>query len=91
MPGRAIINPFLRDVAAGQRRPFSCSYQCLKPCDPSNVPYCIAEALLNAQQGNLQEGFAFVGSNAHLCKEIIPVNEIFRRLDEEYRERKVSN
>ncbi len=85
MPGRAIINQFLHDVAAGKMQPTACPYKCLKPCDSNNVPYCIAEALLNAQQGNFQDGFAFVGSNAHLCKEIIPVKKLLEKLDEEYR------
>lgn len=85
MPGRAIDNQFLREVREG-RKDFVCGYQCLKTCDPSKSPYCIAEGLFAAQKGELENGFAFCGTNAWRCKNIVPVKEVFRLLNEEYKQ-----
>ena len=38
LPGRALKNQFLMDVAAGARRPFRCPYHCIKTCDPEKQP-----------------------------------------------------
>lgn len=86
LPGRAIRNKFLDEVSAGERKPFKCPWQCLKTCDFREVPYCIAQALKNAQQGILEEGYTFAGSNAYRVNEIISVKELFHTLGQEYRE-----
>jgi len=94
MPGRAIMNSFLEDVIKGKKKKFNCKYQCLKTCDPKKSLYCIAEALINAHQGNLDEGFAFAGSNAYLCtpetclnkdRNFISVKTLMQRLSDEYK------
>ncbi|MBS3078834.1 nitronate monooxygenase [Candidatus Pacearchaeota archaeon] len=96
MPGRAITNQFLREVQEGKKHPLGCIYRCLDPCnkpeDIDNPPsYCIARALIEAQRGNLQNGFAFAGSKAYLCDEIIPVEELVKYLDIEYAQNKRSS
>ncbi len=73
MPGRALRNAFTEDAAAGMKKPFSCPYHCIVTCDRSNAPYCISLALLNAQKGRLDKGFAFAGANAGRVTEIVPV------------------
>ncbi|MCK5738110.1 nitronate monooxygenase, partial [bacterium] len=80
LPGRAIRNSFLDEVAAGERKPFKCPWKCLKTCDYKKSPYCIALALMQAQRGILKEGFAFAGSNAWQVTDIVPVKEVFHRL-----------
>ena len=45
---------------------------------------CIALALTNAQQGKLDDGFAFAGSNAYRVDKIISVKELIANLSEEY-------
>ena len=85
MPGRAIRNKFIDDVNRGERKPFKCPYQCIITCDYKNSPYCIALALLNAQRGNLEHGFAFAGENAYRSKSIISVKELMGSLMEEYK------
>ena len=50
MPGRALRNQFLEEVEAGARKPFHCPYHCIKTCDPSKSPYCIALALAGARK-----------------------------------------
>jgi nitronate monooxygenase len=84
MPGRAIVNSFIRDVNAGERKPYHCPYHCIITCNYENSPYCIAIALLNAKKGLLKNGFAFAGANAFRAKKIIPVSELIDSLKEEY-------
>ena len=93
MPGRAIISPFLERVLEGGRIKFGCRYRCLKTCIPEESPYCIAQALVAAQKGDLQNGFAFAGSNAHLATpekcltsegEFISVRTLMERISDEY-------
>ena len=92
MPGRAIKNKFLESVKRGERKPRCCKYQCLKTCNPVTSRYCIAQALKEAQKGNLDEGFVFCSTNAYRCKEdcIVPVKEVFNKLPQEYRDNKRS-
>lgn len=80
MIGRAINNDFLNDVNLGLKKPIKCITNCLKPCNPKESQYCIADALINAQKGNLDSGFAFAGSNAYRINSIISVKELMDEL-----------
>ncbi len=84
--GRAIKNKFTEDAAAGLRKPVKCAANCLKPCKPDQVPYCIANALISAQRGNLNSGFVFASANTHKIKEILPVKVLMDRLVKEAEE-----
>jgi len=86
MPGRAIRNGFLDDVSAGLRKPFACPFKCIVTCDYEKAPYCISLALLNAQKGRLESGFAFAGSNAYRVVRIVKVSELVDSLVAEYEE-----
>jgi nitronate monooxygenase len=81
LPGRAIKNDFLE-----KRHNFRCSYKCLETCKPLESPYCIASALIHAQRGELSQGFAFAGLNAYRCNEIISVQQLFKKLETEYKD-----
>jgi nitronate monooxygenase len=83
MPGRAVKNRFLEDVAAGKKKPFTCPYHCIVTCDYEKAPYCISLALLNAQKGNLDKGFAFAGANAWRTEKIVSVKELMEELSGE--------
>jgi len=85
MLGRAIKNKFISDVAEGKNKPFKCPFHCITTCDYQKSPYCIALALINAQRGNLKQGFAFSGANAYRAKEIIPVKKLIDSLVQEYK------
>jgi len=84
LPGRAIETKFLRAVEKGERHPVVCPWKCLKTCDYTDTPYCIAVALLNAKRGNVEAGFAFCGSNAYKIDKIISVKELIDELEEGY-------
>lgn len=85
MLGRAIKNRFISDVAKGKKKPFRCPFHCITTCDFQKSPYCIALALINAQRGNLRQGFAFSGVNAYRAKEIVPVKKLINTLIEEFK------
>jgi NAD(P)H-dependent flavin oxidoreductase YrpB (nitropropane dioxygenase family) len=84
LPGRAIRNGFLNEVAAGKRTPFKCPYHCLVSCDYQKSPYCIALALMNAVRDRMKLGFAFAGSNAYRAERISTVKEVVRSLLDGY-------
>lgn len=85
LPGRAIRNSFLDDVAAGKKKPFKCPWECLKTCDFTRAPYCISLALTSAKNGHIDRGFAFAGANAWRAEKIISVRELFMTIIEEFK------
>lgn len=81
MPGRAIHNAFLDKVSAGERFMRGCR-QCITTCKPDTAPYCITEALINAVEGNLEEGLIFCGSNAYRADHIETVADIMEEFSQ---------
>lgn len=84
MPGRVIINEFINDVKAGNKKPYKCPYHCIITCDYESSPYCIALALINAKKGKMNNGFAFAGKNAYRAEKIVSVEELINTLIQEY-------
>jgi nitronate monooxygenase len=83
LPGRAIINDFLRSVAL-KKREFRCPWRCLAGCKAEGANYCISLALNNARRGKLDRGFVFVGSNGYRVREIVPVAKLLKELETGY-------
>lgn len=79
MPGRAIRNAFIRRMETAPDRVTHC-YQCLKACNPAKAPYCISKALINAVEGNLDEGLIFCGSRIGEIREITTVHQVVSEL-----------
>ncbi len=90
MPGRAILNDFIKKVKSGLTQPKQCSFHCIKTCDISKSPYCIMLALYQAFRGNLSKGYAFAGVNAWKAKKIESVKEMIDSLVSEFEEYKQS-
>lgn len=84
LPGRTIFNKFLNDVKEGRKKPVSCHYNCIKTCNPKTCMYCIADALISAYKGKLENGFAFSGTTAGKIKKITSVSQVFKDLKNEY-------
>ncbi|MFO7865144.1 MAG: nitronate monooxygenase, partial [Salinivirgaceae bacterium] len=84
LPGRVIDSDFVHRMKNGETKPFKCPWKCLKSCNFKEVPYCISEILHNSATGNLQEGFAFAGTNAYKATKIQSVKEVFTELLSEY-------
>ena len=84
MPGRTIFNKFLDEAIRGNRRPKVCKHHCIRSCDPKTTTYCIANALIEAYEGHLDNGFVFTGTNGGRIDRISKVSDIFEELTSEY-------
>jgi len=80
LPGRALINPMLNIVNAGERIPVKKCYSCIHKCDPKTTPFCITEVLINAVEGDLDNSLLFVGSRVPEIEKIQSVQEIIDEL-----------
>lgn len=79
MPGQGIINPFIEKVQNEREKPLQC-YNCLAPCNPATTPYCITNALINAVNGDVDNGLIFMGKNGYKINKIISVKELMDEL-----------
>lgn len=75
MPGRAIHNAFIDRVNNGEKFINGCR-MCITKCEPSKIPFCITQALINAVEGRVDEGLVFCGSNAYRATKIETVAQI---------------
>ena len=82
LPGRAIVNPLVERVAAGDYPVMPPCRNCLKHCGKE---YCIIDALERAQRGDVVEGLVFAGSSAARVHDIPTVAELMDRLVAEWR------
>lgn len=84
MPGRAIRGSFLQAIARGDKKLFRCPSRCLESCAAGKARYCISEALDSARKGDLENGFAFCGANAHRVEAVVPVRQLITALKQGY-------
>ena len=84
LPGRAIKNDYISSIQNGSKKPFKCVYHCIKSCNCTDSPYCIALCLANAKEGKFKGGFAFAGKNAWRVDRILSVKELMESLEEEF-------
>lgn len=82
MPGRALLNPFVKKTREEKIKINKC-YNCLAPCNPADTPYCISKALINAVKGDVDEGLVFCGENAYRIDKITTVNAIMDELKQQ--------
>lgn len=75
MPGRAILNPFMKRVKEG-RIPHGKCHLCVSTCKPDETPYCITDALINAVEGKVDDGLLFCGANAYRATKLEHVKDI---------------
>lgn len=88
MPGRAIKTKFVEKLLSKTApRPIGCDY-CLKKC---SLEYCIVQALINAQQGDVDNGVVFSGGNVTKIKDkrIRPAVDVLNELVKEAEECKM--
>ncbi|BBB93228.1 MAG TPA: nitronate monooxygenase [Methylomusa anaerophila] len=83
MPARAIKNPFAEKILESTTDKSDNCIACLKHCTQN---FCIIDALIRAQQGDVDTGLVFTGEYVHKIHEILPVKEIFARLIKEVEE-----
>ncbi len=80
MPGRAIRNAFVERVEAGVREPVKKCYGCLRMCNPTEIPYCITQALITSAKGDGENGLVFCGANTYKINSISTVQEVIEKL-----------
>ena len=80
MPGRAINNRFLKVLEAKGRLDIKCFFRCLTACHVDKAKYCIALALVNAYEGDVDNGLIFCGQNAYRINKIVTVKKIIQEL-----------
>jgi len=80
LPGRAIRNKFLKDLEIKGKLKINCPYKCLSTCNVKEARYCIAQALLNAYFGDLDNSVIFCGQNAFRITKIVSVKELVNEL-----------
>lgn len=75
MPGRAILNPFMKRAKEGQIPHEKC-HLCVSTCTPAKTPYCITDALINAVKGKVNDALLFCGANAYRATKLEHVKDI---------------
>ena len=80
MPGRAILNSFMKKVMAGEQIPHSPCHGCIKNCRPQEIPYCITDALIAAAKGDIEHALLFCGAYAYRAQKIETVKEVIASL-----------
>jgi len=80
MPGRAILNSFMKRVIGGEVfAPLRCR-QCMEKCNPKEIPYCITERLIAAAEGNVDEALLFCGADVYKASKIETVKQVIDSL-----------
>lgn len=75
MPGRAILNPFMKRAKEGQIPHEKC-HLCISTCKGADTPYCITDALVNAVTGKVDDALLFCGANAYRATHLEHVKDI---------------
>lgn len=83
LPGRAILNDFMRNVSKQRVKPMHC-IGCMLPCNPATTPYCISEALIHAVNGDIEQGLLFAGANAWRIDSITTVKTLMDELKQAF-------
>lgn len=81
MPARAVYSPLLKRLETGEKfRAVKCNH-CLTACKKGDyIPYCISRALIEAVQGNVEDGLFFCGENVHRIHEIVTVEALMNEI-----------
>lgn len=80
LPVRVLKTPLVERILAGGKEKVSCPYRCLRTCNPSKVPFCIAKALLATWAGDIENGLYMTGCNIEAIKKIIKLKSFFDTL-----------
>lgn len=86
LPGRALLTPFSRLVIAGTAPPPNTLSQCVACMKHCKKNYCIIDALVKAQEGDMEEGLVFCGQRVGEIQDVLPVRTIISNLVREYGE-----
>ncbi|WP_461204520.1 NAD(P)H-dependent flavin oxidoreductase [Clostridium sp. DL1XJH146] len=82
LPGRAINNSFVKTITTDRMKITKC-FNCIKKCNPAETRFCITKALINAVNGDIENGLIFAGANTFKLNKIITVKKLINNLIEE--------
>ena len=77
MPGRAIMNSFMKRAKEGEIPHQKC-HLCISTCKGTDTPYCITDALINAVTGKVDDALLFCGANAYRATKLEHVKDILK-------------
>ena len=80
MPGRAILNPFMKRVMLGEKIEHTPCHRCLARCNPAEIPYCITDSLIRAARGDAEEALLFCGAETYRQNRMETVKEVIDSL-----------
>lgn len=80
MPGRAIKNRFIERIERKEKEPIRLCHQCLRTCNPVEIPYCITDALIAAAKGDTEHALLFCGADAYRQNRLETVKEVIESL-----------
>lgn len=80
LPARVVRNEFVLNNQNGHKQRFACPYRCLLSCNAATANYCIAEALVSSEHGDMANGFAMCGQNAYRVNKLVSVKELMHEL-----------
>ena len=78
MPGRAILNDYIKNTPGNN----ACFYSCIAKCSVRDIPYCISKVLISAATGDIDHSLLFCGSNAYRATHIESVSEIMDEIQD---------
>ena len=79
MPGRALNNAFIKRTLTEPVSIRKC-FRCIKNCNPTQIPYCITKALIDAVNGDVENGLVFCGGRVDEIHEITTVRNVIDEL-----------
>ena len=82
LPGRAVRSEMIKRIEKVPAKITKCN-RCIKTCNPKESPYCICQCLIDAVNGNTEDGLFFSGTNAYRVDKIITVQELMDELVQE--------
>ncbi|MDE7179273.1 MAG: nitronate monooxygenase [Lachnospiraceae bacterium] len=85
MPGRAIMNSFMKRAKEGEIPHQKC-HLCISTCKGTDTPYCITDALINAVTGKVDDALLFCGANAYRATKLEHVKDIFKEFSSDIAE-----
>ena len=78
MPGRAFMTPFMEKT-----HPIKRCFRCIASCDMKSIPYCITQALINAVNGDCENGLVFTGTNGYRIDKLVHASDLIDELMED--------
>jgi len=83
LPVRVVKNEFYWKLQRGEVMDFNCGYHCLSACKANKANFCIAEALISARKGDMENGLVLCSTITPRSNRIYSVKELMTELVDE--------